>query len=199
MELDDRPLLSGLGFCLRAGDLVQVCGANGSGKTTLMRALAGLVPLADGEVLWRGRRVQRQWGRFRAELLFIGHRLGLKTGLTAEENLRLVAGVKAPVVARDWRQCLLAVGLGSAARMPVWQLSAGQQRRVALAQLAVSPATLWLLDEPFTALDPQAVAWVEAQLQRHLLAGGVAVVTSHQPLSAHLGARQLELNVQDVD
>ncbi len=190
----DRPLFAGLDLMLTAGDGLWVRGHNGVGKTTLLRLLAGLSQPLHGEVTWRGRSLRDALEEWPGDLLYIGHRHGHKEILSCLENLTFqLALIGAP---HDEPHCLAAldaVGLGHLADLPVRSLSQGQQRRLALARLFAGHATLWILDEPFTALDRHACRWVEARLDEHLARGGVAVVTSHQPLATTRTLRELDL------
>lgn len=179
----DRRLFNGLAFELAPGRLLRVAGANGSGKTSLLRLLAGLALPSAGEVQWRGRPILRQREAYARELFYLGHLGGLKEDLTPLENLRAdagLAGLACDGAALD--QALAAWGLTRQRRLPVRLLSAGQRRRAALARLDVSTAALWILDEPFNALDTDAVARLGLRIAQHLEAGGLAVVTSHQAL-----------------
>ncbi len=181
---DDAPLFEPISFTLAAGDVVQLEGANGIGKTTLLRALCGLASHAHGELLWRGRPLSAQRHLFATETLYIGHATGLKAALTARENLRWWSGLQGVHVDDGALDAALAeVGLTGYETSPCFQLSAGQQRRVALARLFLSPAPLWILDEPFTAIDRHGVARLEGWLAAHAGRGGAVLLTTHQPLS----------------
>ena len=169
----DRALFSGLSFAVRAGDLVEVRGANGSGKSTLLRCLVGLHETDAGDV------------RRTADGLYIGHRPGICPRMTPIENLRWLAGIAdANADPESIHAALGTVGLGGARHDMCDSLSAGQQRRVALARLLVSAAPLWILDEPLTALDDEGRNLVGELLARHRASGGAAVCATHQPLSA---------------
>ena len=145
-------------FSVQPGDIIQVEGPNGAGKTSLLRILAGLARPDGGEVCWRGRSTLRDRAGYQQDLLFIGHQPGIKAVLTPFENLQFYQAVRGttdhPAI---WR-ALEQVGLVGYEDLPVAQLSAGQQRRVALARLWLSAAPLWILDEPLTAIDKQGVA-----------------------------------------
>ena len=180
----DRRLFRGLNLAVAPGQLLRVEGANGAGKTSLLRLLAGLALPAAGEVHWAGQTIRRQRETYAQALLYLGHLGGLKDELTAAENLQIEAdlagtpGVDAPRIAAalaDW-------GLARQARLPLRVLSAGQRRRAALARLQLTEAVLWILDEPFNALDVDAVAHLGRQIEAHLARGGLAVVTSHMDL-----------------
>lgn len=180
----DRVLFRGLALELDRGQLLRVEGENGSGKTSLLRLLAGLGVPAAGEVRWQGRAVRRQREAFARDLLYLGHLGGLKDELTPTENLRIEAELSGGEPADDARlaAALAGWGLSRQADLPLRVLSAGQRRRAALARLQISPASLWILDEPFNALDVGAVAHLGRQIEQHVAAGGMAVVTSHMDL-----------------
>ena len=177
-----RVLFSGLGFQAEAGRLVRVAGPNGAGKTTLLRMLVGLGTPTAGTVRWRGQPLRAARELFHRELAWVGHAAALKDDLTAAENLRAMAvlGGDDPSPS-ETATALAAAGLKGRERLPARVLSAGQRRRVALARLALGgPQALWVLDEPFNALDVDAAQWLAGLLQAHLAGGGVAVLTSHQ-------------------
>lgn len=191
----DAALFSGVRFELAAGEALQIEGANGSGKTSLLRILAGLTPPDEGEVSWRGRDIGGHRHLFQAELGYLGHHLGLKSELTATENLALGLGVHGIARGeRDLEPALDRVGLGHRADLPVRSLSAGQRQRVALARLLLQKAVLWILDEPFTALDTDGVALVRALAEAHLAQGGIVILTSHQVVALGPSLRKLSLS-----
>jgi heme exporter protein A len=175
---DAHALFVHLSLTLSAGELLQVEGANGAGKTSLLRILAGLSQPERGQVCWQGQPIGRCRDHYQSDLLYIGHKPGIKAGLTALENLAFYHQVPE---AGLW-QALACVGLAGYEDLPAGQLSAGQQRRVALARLWLSRAALWILDEPFTALDKAGSAALLARLRGHAEAGGLVLLTSHQPL-----------------
>lgn len=177
-----RSLFSGIGFSLSAGDLMRVRGPNGSGKTTLLRTLAGLTRAESGTVLWDGTDVAGMGDEFRARLAYLGHQPALKDELTVSENVRYAAWLGGtPAEDAEIAPALERVGLGRRANLPARFLSQGQRRRVAIARLALAARLpLWILDEPFTALDADAVAMLRALLREHLGAGGEVVLTTHQ-------------------
>ena len=179
----DRRLFRDLSISLQPGRLLRVEGANGSGKTSLLRLLAGLALPAAGEVRWQGRPIRRQREAYAQALVYLGHLGGLKDELTPLENLRIEAelcGLPAPAAALS--AALEHWGLARQAKLPLRVLSAGQKRRAALARLNLAAAPLWILDEPFNALDVDAVAALGRQIEAHLARGGLAVVTSHMAL-----------------
>ncbi|MFW6093574.1 MAG: heme ABC exporter ATP-binding protein CcmA [Pseudomonadota bacterium] len=176
-ERDARVLFAGLDVALGAGECLELRGPNGSGKSTLLRIVAGLHPDYQGTIR-------------AADSLYVGHRPGVSPVLTAEENLRWYAslcgadGAVAPALER--------VGMAGYERVPCQQMSAGQQRRVALARLALCRAPVWLLDEPLTALDAAGQRLVASLIASQLAQGGAVVCATHQPL-ALAGSRIIEL------
>ncbi|WP_133717534.1 cytochrome c biogenesis heme-transporting ATPase CcmA [Methylocaldum gracile] len=177
----DSLLFSDLNLSVRAGQVLQIEGPNGSGKTSLLRILAGLTPPSDGEVLWRGESIARRRSAFLSEVAYLGHQLGLKAELSVEENLRLSLALNGLSFSPEsLAEALRTVGLTGREDTPARALSAGQRQRIALARLIMSSAKLWILDEPFTALDVGGVSLVETLLEAHLSCGGLAVLTSHQ-------------------
>ncbi|MFN2337345.1 MAG: cytochrome c biogenesis heme-transporting ATPase CcmA [Gammaproteobacteria bacterium] len=183
----DRLLFSGLGFTLAAGEALQVEGDNGSGKTSLLRILCGLSRPAEGEVRWRGQAIDRMGEAFNAELLYIGHQNAVKEELSGFENLMLAAGLRGETVTPDaCLDALARMGLAGLQELPAAMLSQGQRRRLALSRLLLSHVPLWVLDEPFSALDRKAVAQMQATIERHLADGGSVLMVTHQdvPISA---------------
>jgi heme exporter protein A len=188
---DNRMLFSGVDYTIHHGDIVQITGANGVGKTTLLRAIIGLLHDYDGDICWRGQSldgkginkgVANKRYDFTSELLFIGHLAGVKQSLTPRENLQFLAnlhGTKTYNV-EQIDAALAQVGLYGYEDMPGYQLSAGQNRRIALARLYINQATIWVLDEPYTALDAQAIEKLEGLFIQHAEQGGCVVFTSHQ-------------------
>ena len=180
----DRTLFAGVSFALGPGAGLLVQGANGAGKTSLLRILVGLSPPAQGEVAWDGRPIRSLGEAYRREVLWCGHANGLKDDLSALENVRTAAALAGRPIAEDEaRDALERAGVGAQAGLPARSLSQGQKRRTALARLLLARARLWVLDEPVAALDAGGVEWLAAGLDRHLESGGLAVVTSHQPLA----------------
>ena len=177
----ERTLFSDLSFSVEHRAMVQVVGANGSGKTSLLRLLCGLARPQRGEILWRGESIDEARTHFMADMAFLGHAPGVKGELTPYENLRLCCRLHGACAGVDLDAALTEAGLASVADLPLHRLSAGQQRRAALARLLVTPARLWILDEPLTSLDTAGVRFVEATVNRHLAGGGAVVMSTHQP------------------
>ena len=179
----DRLLFEGLSVRVSAGEVVQIHGPNGSGKTTLLRVLCGLQPPAGGHVRWRGRDVSPGAPEARAEVQYVGHAGGVKLDLTPRENLDVAIALSAQPTGTTAGAALARLGIGRFRDVPSRTLSAGQRQRVALARLLTCGAALWVLDEPFTALDASGVAIIDAMLREHTEAGGGAMITSHHPVA----------------
>jgi heme exporter protein A len=163
-----------------------VRGANGSGKTSLLRLLAGLAQPEAGDVRWNGAPVGAQ--DFRSELMYLGHRAAVKDDLTARENLCFAASMDGVQLAGEQAgEALARFGLAGREDLPVRCLSAGQKRRVLLARTVTRAARLWILDEPFTALDAKAVEHLSQLVANHVRQGGLAVLTSHQAIPLPAG------------
>ena len=190
-----RTLFTGLDCAVAAGQLLRVQGANGAGKTSLLRMLCGLLPPAQGRILWRGESIADLAEDFGRELVYLGHAAALKDDLNATENLLIACQLGGLAVApAAARAALQHAGLSGRDRVPARQLSQGQRRRVALARLALAAAApLWVLDEPFNALDTAAAAWLGGLVTQQVGRGGVVVLTSHQPLALDGLAGQVEL------
>ena len=191
----DQTLFSGVSFALNAGHWLHLEGANGSGKTSLLRIVTGFTPPVLGQVYWKGRPVAAATDAFHADLLYLGHALALKDELSALENLEADAAVAGRgYQAADALAALQRLGLRGRTRLPVRVLSQGQKRRVALARLMLQAAPLWVLDEPFVALDAQAQALVGGAISAHVQGGGMVLFTSHQPLDLQGPGANYRLN-----
>jgi len=192
----DRVLFRELSFCVEPKSLLWVTGANGSGKTSLLRLLCGLSRPDSGRVTWNGREIRKEREEYQHELLYLGHLNGLKDDLTPEENLwfdlanRGEGSDKRMVV-----QFLIERGLKSCLELPLRVLSQGQKRRVALTRLAANRMRkLWILDEPFAALDGAAIEDLTKLLGTYVSEGGAVVLTSHQEVALKDAyVRRLEL------
>lgn len=178
----DRPLFRNLSFRLAPGELLHVRGENGSGKTTLLRTLCGLSLPAAGEIRWDGQLIRERPDSYRQQLCYIGHGNAIHGDLTPVENLQFEACLGSED-AIDAKPALEALGLGHVAILAAKLLSQGQKRRVALARLAVLKRALWVLDEPFTALDARAADRLLAAITGHLDRGGLCLLTSHQEIT----------------
>lgn len=193
-ERDWRLLFERLDLRIAKGEMLQIAGPNGSGKTSLLRLLSGLMQPTSGRVLLQGQALESQRGELARNLLWIGHAAGIKGLLTAEENLAWLCALHQPASRDEIWQALAEVGLRGFEDVPCHTLSAGQQRRVGLARLYLSAPPLWILDEPFTALDKHGVAQLEQHLSAHCEQGGLVVLTTHHSLSEKpAGYRELDL------
>lgn len=181
---DERVLFENLNFELLQGEVLFIEGRNGSGKTTLLRTLCGLFTPSEGEVYWCGESIRTLAEEYTRDLVYIGHRPGIKEDLTGVENLRIASILDGIELDEDaaWN-ALERMGLAGHEDLPVRVLSAGQKRRVALARLLVSNARLWILDEPFTALDKAAVGFLQSVIHEHLDRGGMVMLTTHQEIT----------------
>lgn len=176
-----RPLFQGLAFSLGSGAWAHVRGGNGAGKTSLLRLLTGLAKPEAGEVRWNGKPLAEAGEEWRRDMLYMGHHSAVKEELTALENLRFAAELDGQALDEDGAMAALGrFGLAGREDLPVRVLSAGQRRRVLLARTLTRRARVWILDEPFTALDTKAVDMLAGIVQQHLAGGGSAVITSHQ-------------------
>ncbi|MFM5521705.1 cytochrome c biogenesis heme-transporting ATPase CcmA [Aeromonas jandaei] len=186
---EDRTLFEQLSFTVSPGDLVQIEGPNGVGKTSLLRLLTGLSQPFSGEVLWNGENIRACRDEYHASLLYLGHQPGVKAALTPFENLTFYQRLHhSAQTESDLWQILARVGLAGFEDNPTGQLSAGQQRRVALARLWLcNQPSLWILDEPFTAIDKQGVKVLEQLFLAHADRGGMVILTTHQDLTLMQG------------
>ncbi len=178
----DRVLFEQLSLAVHGGELMQIAGKNGAGKSSLLRLLAGLAHPDEGDIYYRQQPLVQQAADYAADLCYIGHQSGIHEQLTALENLRFWRAA-AQVPAGDDYALLGRLGLAGLEDIPCRMLSAGQQRRVSLARLWFNQGQLWILDEPFTALDQSAIALLQQHFLQHLQQGGAIVLTTHQRLS----------------
>ncbi|BAE74912.1 Cytochrome c biogenesis ATP-binding export protein CcmA [Sodalis glossinidius str. 'morsitans'] len=181
---DERQLFSGLNEEFAPGDGVQIEGSNGAGKTLLLRILAGLTPPDAGEIRWRQRPLRQCRSDYYRELVYIGHRAAIKPVLTPRENLTFYQGITG--LRNDYAiyRALEQVGLLGYEDVRAAGLSAGQQQRIALARLWLTSASLWILDEPLTAIDHQGAQALVRLFEQHCATGGMVIMTTHQPLPA---------------
>ncbi len=178
----DRRLFHDLSFLLGPNEALRVGGENGSGKSSLLRMMAGLSPVETGAILWKDRPIAELGEEYRRDVEFVGHANALKDDLTPVENLRFALEISgATVDNKALREVLAHQGLGAVARLPARLLSQGQKRRVALCRLAFAQhRPLWVLDEPFAALDGASVERIAAAIVEQVGRGGMVVFTTHQ-------------------
>ncbi len=169
---------------------MQLAGPNGAGKTSLLRIIAGFSVPDEGAVLFQEQPISKYYEEYARELLFIGHKTGVNTQLSAVENVRHWLQINGYIYEPDLYPILAQLGLVGLEDVPVRMLSAGQQRRVALVRLWLSDAKLWVLDEPFTALDKSGVAFLQQRFTEHLQSGGAILLTTHQDLTTHFSNLQ---------
>lgn len=181
-EKRDRLLFEQLSFDINPGELCHVQGLNGAGKTSLLRILCGLSQPSQGEVLWQGETIASVRETFHQELIYLGHKPGVNVSMTPCENLHFWCQQHGMKQSHDWYRILHNIGLVGLEDMPAAHLSAGQLRRVALCRLWLKPAKIWILDEPFTALDVKGIKLLTNTMQQHLDSGGCIILTSHQNL-----------------
>lgn len=179
-----RVLFSDLNLDIAPGQVLRVQGANGAGKTSLLRIICGLLSPHEGQVLWHGQPIAALREEYGRQLTFFGHAVGVKPELSALENLlglMALGGTKPEIPAA--LQALRDAGLAGHEHAPVRALSQGQRRRAALARLTLTDSRLWVLDEPFNALDQVATGWLGGLIARHAAQGGIVVLTSHQEVT----------------
>lgn len=196
-ERGNRELFRGLSFSLNAADVLQVHGANGSGKTTLLRVLANLSMPTKGRVYWHGEEItsgpKGNRETYTSNLCYIGHVNGIKGDLSPLENLQFWQSLSGNPDLSRTEEALFEIGLGGFERVRCETLSTGQRRRVALSRLSTTAAKLWLLDEPFTALDSSAIQWIGKLFQTHTACGGIVIFTSHQPSELTIPVKKITL------
>lgn len=188
----ERCLFQQLEFALDAGELMLLQGQNGSGKTSLLRAIAGLLSLESGEIRWNDVSVLSQRQNFHAAMVWLAHRTGLKADLTPAENLHFESTLR-PQSNKDMTAIYERLGIARLKRVPLRSLSAGQQRRVALARMLMADVPLWLMDEPFTNLDSEGRKLVIELTEEHLASGGLCVMAAHQDVDINATVKRVDL------
>ncbi len=180
-ERGEKLVFDHLGFCLQSGSLLILKGANGSGKTTLLKILSGILSADSGEILWDGLLIKDN-NNFKNDLMVIGHKSGVKQDATVYENLEFWANLYGTELLLP--AALSFYDLTKFSGVPAGMLSAGWQRRVALARLIVAPCRLWMLDEPTNFLDEEAVILTANLIETRVKQGGIVIVASHIMTSA---------------
>ncbi len=190
----DKHLLRGVALALHAGELLQIVGPNGVGKTSLLRCIAGLLPMESGDVKWKGNDIREGRDDYHRALSYLGHTNALKNELTALENLRYGVSLRRKVTSVELLEALERVQIPQCVHLPARAMSAGQKRRLAIARVLLSDATLWILDEPITNLDAAGISLFEECVASHLKRGGAVLTAAHQLLlKGEPNARTLEL------
>ena len=174
---------------------MYVTGANGVGKTSLLRMVCGLASIEAGDILWNGTPIHAQREAYRQDLCYLGHLNALQESMTVDENLAFATALGGIAPGQTQIQAVLTrFGLRGRGKQLVRHLSQGQKRRVALSRLALSPARLWVLDEPYVAMDEAGIVLLADLIAQHLAGGGLAVLTSHQRVPiGDVPAQTLEL------
>jgi len=188
----DRCLFRDLDFTVNAGELLLVAGQNGSGKTSLLRGIAGMLDFEQGDVRWHSMPVGADYQAFRSDLVWLAHKVGFKADLTLVDNLRFESGLRATSL-QKMKGVLERLNLQQLTELPFRALSAGQQRRVALARMLLADARLWMMDEPFTNLDSAGQGLVVELIAEHLASGGLCVLASHQDIKLDAPIRRITL------
>lgn len=191
----NRCLFADLSFALQTQQICQVEGPNGAGKSTLLRSILGLFRADEGQVLWNGVSTSQQAELFLQHVLFLGHKFAINSDLTPWQNLAFWSALN-PTSNLDFARALAMVGLTGLEHIPCHSLSAGQHRRVALARLWLTSSQLWILDEPFTAIDKEGVKLLQQRFSEHLANSGMILMTSHQDLSQQF-TQLIKVNLGD--
>ena len=189
----DRCLFTDVSFSTGPGQLVLLEGDNGSGKTSLMRAIVGLLEPESGDIRWNDSPIRDVRDEFFAAMVWMGHRVGFKADLSVEENLAFESALR-PTSGEDLDAVLERLSITRLKQLPLRSLSAGQQRRVALARMLLASAALWLMDEPFTNLDRVGRALVESLVAEHLDNGGSCVMAAHQDIGIDAPIERVRLS-----
>ena len=192
-ERDDRVLFSALSFSVGPGEILFIEGPNGSGKTTLLRALAGLNSHYDGSITFNGVDIRENRTEYQQAMTFLGHKPGVKAQLTASENLAWWLELQGCEATLSIEQALAQVGLRGYEDTAAGYLSAGQHRRVALARLLAIRSPVWILDEPFTAIDKGGVRDLETLIGAQAALGGSVILTTHHDLDLSMDFRRIKL------
>ncbi|RDH86315.1 MAG: heme ABC transporter ATP-binding protein CcmA [endosymbiont of Escarpia spicata] len=194
---DDRVLFSSLCFTVNPGEALVLEGRNGSGKTSLLRILCGIRLPESGQLLWKGEDIFRLGPEYHEHTAYLGHKDGSKLDLTPLENLRVARGFGKAKEGITLEEALNQVGLYGFEDVPTRNMSAGQQRRLAIARLLVTDAKFWILDEPFTSLDRKGIEHMERLFEAHLQSGGMAAMTTHHRIGFKDDVKLVRVNLSD--
>lgn len=178
----EHVLFADITYKLKSGESLLITGNNGCGKSTLLRIITGLMSPARGSITWNAQSIDNN-EEYRANMHYMGHRNGLKSALTVTENLRLLLTLHLKDPFTEINNVLTYLSLHSLQHIPIRHLSAGQQRRVALAKLLLIKKPLWILDEPLTSLDDTMQTLLQQMINDHLQQGGIAIISSHHALN----------------
>jgi heme exporter protein A len=175
---DKNVLIDNLSLSVSPGELLIITGKNGQGKTTLLKLLSGILIPQSGQIFWKEQPISQDPENFYKQINYIGHKSAVALPLTPEENLYFAS--KAYALKTTIPEALAAVHLSHKRKTPASHLSAGQVRRIALAKLFLLDTHIWLLDEPYTALDTHGITWLQSHIHQHLQNKGIVIMTSHQ-------------------
>jgi heme exporter protein A len=178
----DNILFQGLNFSLEDGGLLQVDGVNGSGKSSLLQMCVGLIQATEGEITWNNKNIRLSRYQFQSEITYFGHTNGVKAGLTALENMKVMHALSGSKTKIDYSLILKQIGLSGVEDVLLSRMSAGQKRRVGLTRIFMATPKLWLLDEPFNALDKNGKRIIEQLIVKHCTAGGMVIFATHQTM-----------------
>ena len=171
-------LFENLSFELNSGEVLRISGQNGSGKTSLLKIIAGLNTPELGSIEFDQNQSNSE--KYQIETLYLGHYAALSSELSCIENLEYLTNLNTEILSPNFHDALKEVGLENYEHESAGKLSAGQKRRVALSLLFISQSRVWLLDEPFTALDSDGIKIIENQIEKHCANGGLCILTTHQ-------------------
>lgn len=177
-----RKVFQNVNVSLQAGEVLHVQGENGVGKSSLLRVLCGLLEPESGIISWNNQPIQEDYRSYFANLAYLGHKCGLKSTLTVAENLQIFSGASEKTI---MMQGLEQLGIAHLLNARVEILSAGQQQRVAWLRCVIKKANLWLLDEPFNAMDQASISTVTSWMSQHIQQDGMIIFTSHQDIPLH--------------
>ena len=192
-----KTLFTDLSLVLEPGHLLRITGSNGAGKSSLLRILCGLLTPSMGSIQWGASSIDADRDSFHTQLIYLGHTPALKGDLSAEENIMAAGSLSGDAITSSMaRAALVSSGLGHLASRLARTLSQGQKQRVALARLQLAKdKPLWLLDEPFNALDQDANEALQALIQEHLTRGGMVALSSHQAVALDQIDRVVRVNL----
>ncbi len=180
---NNRTLFANINFTINAGEILHIIGANGAGKSSLLQILCGLMQSQEGNLYWQGQLINHETCvDYRANLAYVGHKIGVKDGLTVQENLNMISKLAYSYAKINWANVLTRLELTQLRYTFCQKLSAGQRQRVALARLLIIDAPLGIVDEPFTAMDKTGIAYMQQLISEHTLKGGMVILTTHQSI-----------------